>query len=278
MGGASSKLLEAGTEQKWGGGDPPPCLYLQRGPGFPSAPSLRLPPTCPWQMADWGTPQPPHSREPVPYHEGINLRGELCYWSSWQTLAPLCTYCSEARSFHGLLTPAQQGCNNDRLASEGAGQRDPGGPRTLAASGEPAWTAGLTQRVSASAWTEAPGLEAARKARHVWGPAHTGQWGLSTLLPLPGTLRDLPKGAGAQGGGQVWSQVTRTESPFPLDSWEPGVGPAPGGGGSSGDTGLREAVLGGPGGPWSSCAVALCEPTAPTSAPPSSAKLLVVLP
>ena len=56
------------------------------------------------------------------------------------------------------------------------------------------------------------------------------------------------------------------------------MGPAPGGGGSSGDTGLREAVLGGPGGPWSSCAVSLCEPTAPTSAPPSSAKLLVVLP
>ena len=86
-------------------GDPPPCVYLQRGPGFPSAPTLYLTPACPSQTADRGTPQPLQSWEPVPYHEGINLHVDLCYWSSREDPAPRWAHHSEARSFHGLLTP-----------------------------------------------------------------------------------------------------------------------------------------------------------------------------
>lgn len=138
---ASSNLLEAGTERQWGEGDPSPCVYLQQGPGFPSA---RLTPKCPSQTADRGTPQPLQSREPVLYREGINPRIDLCFWSSRENPAPRWAHRSEASSFHGLLTPPGKDVTMTTWPLKGPVSVSPG-PGTLATSGEPTWTAGLTR-------------------------------------------------------------------------------------------------------------------------------------
>ena len=84
---------------------PLPASICSGDLGSPLHPHCVSHPHAPLRRPIGGTPQPLQSWEPVPYHEGINLHVDLCYWSSREDPAPRWAHHSEARSFHGLLTP-----------------------------------------------------------------------------------------------------------------------------------------------------------------------------